>query len=465
MKKLNLKALSRRTSRRGAYSAAASAMAIAVVILLNVLLSRVPANFAQIDLTSNRLYDITDVSRDYLASLDEDVSILVLAQKDNVDTRIVRFMEKYAALSDRLTLTFTDPVIYPSLLTAYGVESGTVVVECPATDRVETFSLNDVVGYDMMSYYYYGTTQETDFDCEGLLTSAIDFVVSSETLSVYTLRGHGESALPASASEMMEKSRMVLEEVNLLTDGGIPAECDVLLSYMPTRDLADNELATLRSYLTGGGKVVYLMTPDNTLVLPNWESLMADYGMAPTDGLIADTKAYYGNTPYIFFPTLDTTSDAAGALTEDALLLVDQSRGLTLTEFAEGSTLTVEALLTTTDEGFNVTNEAQTQGTYPVAAVAKNAETGARFTVYAAASLIDPSITDSFTNLSNLTLFLNSVSVGFEEISNISIAPVSLEEPLNTVTTAGLWSLLFIAVIPLTLLICGSVRALRRRKL
>lgn len=462
MKKLNLK---NHASRRGAYSAAASAIAIAVVILLNTLMGNISANISQIDLTGNDLYDITDVSRDYLAALQEDVNILVLADKAGVDTRIVRFMEKYAALSDHLTLTFTDPVVYPSLLTAYGVESGTVVVECAATGRTETFSLSDVIGYDMMAYYYYGTTQETDFDCEGLLTSAIDFVISSETLSVYTLTGHGETSFPVSAAEMMEKSRMTTQEVNLLTDGGIPADCDVLLSYKPTEDLADDELTMVREYLASGGKVIYLMAPDNTLVLPNFEALMKDFGIAPTDGLIADTKAYYGNTPYIFFPTLSTSSDAAGSLTADSLLLVDQSRGLVLTEQPEGSALTVEALLTTTDEGFNVTLDTQTQGVYPVAAVARNADTGARFTVYAAASLIDPSITDAFTNLSNLTLLVNSVSVGFEEISNISIAPVSLEEPYNTVTTAGLWSLLFIAVIPLTLLICGSVRALRRRKL
>jgi len=397
--------------------------------------------------------------------MEEDVSILVLADKATVDTRIVRFMETYAALSDRLTLTFTDPVIYPSLLTAYGVESGTVVVECAATGRTETFSLNDIIGYDMMAYYYYGTTQETDFDCEGLLTSAIDFVISAETLSVYTLTGHGEPAFPASAAEMMEKSRMSTREVNLLTDGGVPADCDVLISYKPTADLADDELQLVREYLASGGKVIYLMAPDNTLVLPNFEALMAEHGMAPTDGLIADTKAYYGNTPYIFFPTLADSADIAGSLTAESLLLVDQSRGLTLARQAEGSALTAEPLLTTSDEGFNVTETTQTQGVYSVAAVAKNVENGSRFTVYAAASLIDPSITDAFTNLSNLTLFLNSVSVGFEEISNISIAPVSLEEPYNTVTTAGLWSLLFIAVIPLTLLICGSVRALRRRKL
>ena len=462
MKKPNLK---NRTSRRGAYSAAASAIAIAVVILINTLAGQLPAGFAQIDLTGNSLYDISDTSRDYLAAMEEDVSILVLADKATVDTRIVRFMETYAALSDRLTLTFTDPVIYPSLLTAYGVESGTVVVECAATGRTETFSLNDIIGYDMMAYYYYGTTQETDFDCEGLLTSAIDFVISAETLSVYTLTGHGEPAFPASAAEMMEKSRMSTREVNLLTDGGVPADCDVLISYKPTADLADDELQLVREYLASGGKVIYLMAPDNTLVLPNFEALMAEHGMAPTDGLIADTKAYYGNTPYIFFPTLADSADIAGSLTAESLLLVDQSRGLTLARQAEGSALTAEPLLTTSDEGFNVTETTQTQGVYSVAAVAKNAENGSRFTVYAAASLIDPSITDAFTNLSNLTLFLNSVSVGFEEISNISIAPVSLEEPYNTVTTAGLWSLLFIAVIPLTLLICGSVRALRRRKL
>ena len=41
-----------------------------------------------------------------------------------LDSRIVRFLDIYADLSDHLTLEYTDPTVYPSALTEYGVEAG-----------------------------------------------------------------------------------------------------------------------------------------------------------------------------------------------------------------------------------------------------------------------------------------------------------------------------------------------------
>ena len=39
--------------------------------------------------------------------------IHVLTDKDTLDTRIVRFLDIYADLSDHLTLEYTDPTVYP----------------------------------------------------------------------------------------------------------------------------------------------------------------------------------------------------------------------------------------------------------------------------------------------------------------------------------------------------------------
>ena len=78
---------------------------------------------------------------------------------------------------------------------------------------------------------------------------------------------------------------------------------------------------------------------------------------------------------------------------------------------------------------------------------------------------MDEGITSSFTNLSNLDLFLSCATAGFDDISNISIEPVSLQVTQNTITTGGIWSALFIFVLPLAVLIFGFVRWMRRRKL
>ena len=172
--------------------------------------------------------------------------------------------------------------------------------------------------------------------------------------------------------------------------------------------------------------------------------------------------------PFLFFPVLNSGADAAQGFSSDATVLFYNTRGMTLTD-PERDTITVKSFLDTSEGGVAVTeNNDQTPGTYSVAAVAtEETDDGvtARFTVYGSISPIDASITGTATNLDNTGLFLQSVTCGFPDVSSISIEPVSLQEPYNTVTTGGLWALLFIFIIPFGAILCGFVRWMRRRKL
>lgn len=129
--------------------------------------------------------------------------------------------------------------------------------------------------------------------------------------------------------------------------------------------------------------------------------------------------------------------------------------------------MTVEDIMTTSDSGVQVTEDAQTEGNYVLAAVATDEiddETTAKLTVFGSNSLIDESITSAFSNLSNLTIFMNAVTSNFSDVTNISIEPKSLEITYNTVPAAGMYTVMFVIVIPLAVLIFGFVVWMRRRK-
>ena len=461
------KAAGRHASRRGAFSAAAAALAVAAAVVFNLIAAQLPESWSQLDLTGTGIYDITDTSRDYLAGLEEDVEIHVLAARESVDSRITRFLDKYVDLSDRLSLEYIDPVVYPSALTEYDAEAGTVVVTCEATGRQESFAISDIIGVDLMAYYMNGTYTETDFDCEGLLTSAIDGVLSGVTRTVYASAGHGESDLPVALTDRFDRLHISEETVNLLVDGGVPEDCSLLILNAPTEDLAEDELAMLRDYLAQGGQVIYNMASATT-PLPNFEALCADYGMDVAEGSIWDLGRYYQNTPNLFFPVIDTAVDAAQALPSDAMVLMLAPRGLTLTDPVR-DTITVESFLTTSEDGYAVVDEEhQTQGVYTVGPVATEAiddDTTARLTVYGSNTLINESLLTIFPNLDNMDLFLHSATVDFGDVSDISIEPVDLAVPTNVITTGGFWALLFVLVLPAALLIFGFVRWLHRRKL
>ena len=457
----------RHSSRSGAFSAGLTALAVVAVIVFNLIIAQLPASVTQFDMTSSKIYNITDTTTEYLSKIDQDVVIHVLADKKSVDSRIVRFLNNYVSLSEHLSVEYVNPTVYPSVLTKYSCDANTIVVTCASTGRQETVAIDSIIGFDEMSYYYYGTKNETDFDAEGLITSAVDGVLTDSSRTVYQTTGHGETSIPDSVTALFKKDHMAVKSVNLLTDNGIPDSCDLLILNAPTKDLANDELTMVEKYLSAGGQVIYNMA-SQALSLPNFAKLCATYGMTVTNGMIADTQRYYQNNYYLIFPALDTSVDAAKNVDSDATILFYASRGMTLTD-PERSSITTNALLSTSAGGYNVVDDNdKTQGTYVVGAVATETvddNKTARFTVYGSDSLINSDIMNSFTNIDNTNLFMSSATCGFQDISTFNISPVSLQEPTNTITTGGIWAILFIFVIPAAVLIFGFVHWMRRRKL
>ena len=80
-------------------------------------------------------------------------------------------------------------------------------------------------------------------------------------------------------------------------------------------------------------------------------------------------------------------------------------------------------------------------------------------------TLIDEYLLTNFSNLVNLNIFMNAITDNFEDISTISVPAKSLETVYNTIASAPMLSVLFIAVIPLACLVFGLVFWLKRRKL
>ncbi len=452
--------------RHSAFSVGLIAIAVVVTILFNLLAAQLPESIKQFDMTNSGIYNITETTLAITDAMTEDVHIIVLNDKLNVDTRISRFFEKYAGLSDHLILEYTDPVVYPSILNQYGAEAGDVVVRCEATGRQEIFALEDVIGFDMMSYYYYGSYVETDFDAEGLLTSAVDGVLNTASHKLYTLHGHSEINMWETAQELLEKSHIEVSNVNLMTDGAIPADCEILLISAPIKDLADDELTAIREYLAGGGQVLYFMDSDE-LSLPNFEALCADYGMTVSPGYVMDSRSYYQNNPFLIFPKFSTGSAATGVIASDQLLLMYMSRGMTITDPVR-DTITVRSFLDTSEGGYvMVNNEPMNPAVYSMGAVATETvgDKTARFVVFGSNSPLDSELNSAFSNLDNLELFVASVTAGFDDVSSISIEAVSLSEPYNTISASGTLSILMVLVLPAGVLLVGFVHWLRRRRL
>lgn len=442
--------------RKGSYSTVIMVVIIAIVIAANVMFSKLPTAARNIDVSSNDLYSIGDITHSVLDGLKNDVEIIVIKDKESTDKRISTLLAKYADYSGHIKVTYKDPVLYPSVLTTYDTEENNIVIKCDATDKTTKVAFSDII---VTSTSYYGSTYETSFDGEGQLTKAIDYVSNENNKLIYTISGHGESDLGKNISELISKSNFNVKSVNLLVDNGIPDDCDMLICNQPTKDLADDELKLLRAYMENGGKMTVVLA-DTTTKTPNFDALMADYGISKVNGYIADTERYYGQNVYQIFPNY-SSGDITGKFGSEEYTLLFGSLGL---KVAETDGVTVDEFLTTSDKGAAVVGENDyTEGKYTLAAAATKDKS--RFTVFGSTSIIDDEFTSYYKNLMDLQVFMNSITANFDDVSNISIDSISLQTTYNTIANGSGIGAIFIGIIPVALLILGFLRWFGRRKL
>lgn len=451
--------LKRPQLRYGTYSTAITAVVIGIVIVINMIAGQFSDTIGSIDLSNNKLYEITDTSKTFLKELDKEITIRVFADETSMDERIKTFVKKYAALSNKISVEWIDPVLHPSAVEEYGADSETIVVSCEETEKQELIYFSDIIVYDYSSYYTSGYVSESEFDAEGQLTSAINAVTNEVEKKIYRTAGHGESSFSSTINDLFEKSNFTITELNTVMNNEIPEDCDLLMCYAPTTDFTEDEKNMISEYITNGGDV-FLILGETQNETPNLDALLLEYGMQKAAGYIADTERCYQGNYYYIFPTLSVSGDLASGMSTEMVLLVD-ALGVTEVDPAR-DTISLNTFMETSSSGYAVDGEDTVQGTYILGATATEEE--GQFTVITASSMIDASITDYFTTLENITLFMNSVTSHFEDVENVSIEAKSLVMTYNTVQYAGAFGLLFIFGIPAVVLGYGFVKWLKRRK-
>lgn len=466
MKRLNINS---RAARKGGIAFAITAIVIAIIICLNMIIGQIPEAYKEFDISDQRIYTVSDMAKEYIDNLDTDVELVLLAEESSLDARIRKYVYNYAELSDHITASEVDPVAEKSLFESYGCNSDTLVVKSAETGKMTSIALygySDAIIVYEMDYNTYSYA-ESSFDAEGLITSAIDYVTGDVTETVYTLTGHGEAALSDSATDIIEKSNVSVNlDLDLLMDGGIPENCSLIICNNPLSDLADDELTILQEYLANGGDLFLLMDSSE---LTNFNTLMNDYGMQIEPGYLGEYEnyyaqyaQYYGN--FCIAPTLSGTGITAN-IKNNAMLIYPKAM-VNVTPARD--TISTEAFITTSSNGvyFADENSDYSLGEYIIGAVAsEETDNGtANFTVVSAVTLIESGITDSYSSMSNLDIFRNIVTYGMENVSSVAIPAKSIGTTYNTFTSYGIWSIIFVIILPLTCLICGVTVWSRRRK-
>ncbi|MGA8367686.1 MAG: Gldg family protein [Candidatus Acidiferrales bacterium] len=311
---------SKRSSRLGTNTTVLALAVIAILGLVNFLGYRHHKRF---DLTSEKLYTLSDQTRKIVSGLSQDVTIARFAKQP--DRSFDDLMTEYRNLSPHLKVETVDPLEKPDVAKDFGATrlGDVILASGPVKLPIEP-------GPD-------GNFSEQD------ITSAILKATRNKVKMVCFVTGHGEKSLSDGQAggynlvdQGLKKEGYNTDSVNLVSSNGVPSECDVLVIAGPTRAFFPQEAAMVSKYLDAGGKALVEVDPqtDPKLgdIFSSWNiSVGGNFvidasgmgqllGAGPAIPLVVD----YGDSPITkklqgtmtFFPLARTVSIADKSKTE-----------------------------------------------------------------------------------------------------------------------------------------------------
>lgn len=468
----------------GAYSSGMIVVAVAITVLVNIMVGQLPTSWTSLDLTSQKLYSLTDQTKSFLETLEEDISIYVLVSEDSADTTVAQTLKRYEEASEHIMVEYIDPTINPMFHTQYtssSISSQSLIVVGEKRSKVIDYSIMYESELDYSTYSYV----TTGYDGEGQITSAIDYVTSDDLPKAYVLEGHSEYTLSSTFTEALEKENVELETINLLEYDEVPEDAACLLILAPSSDLSTDDKDKVIAYLEQGGKVI-TTTMYTEKELTNYEALLAYMGITVVDGMVVEgNSGYYYQSPFYLLPEVEY-SDYTTGLYGSYYVFAPYAQGLQLS--TEDAAVTYTEILTTSNGAYskvdllNATDYTKTEGdvegpfvlgveavkAIETSEAAEEAETeGAEATmvVYSCSELFTDS-TNQMVGGANQVLFTNTVSKFVDHEVSSSIPVKSYEVSTLTLTQADIIKVaaMVLVILPLGCLTAGFVIWLKRRK-
>ena len=287
-----------RSSRLGANAITITLLVVVVLGLVNFLGYR---HHKRLDLTSEKLYTLSDESKRTVAGLKKDVDIIRFARTP--DAAFKDLANEYANAGTHVHYREVDPQEKPDVARQYNVtHMNDIVVSAGAHN--ETLS---------------GTGEQD-------VTNAIIKVTRDTVKNICFVEGHGEKALTDSQQEGLEGGDKALKgegydtkSVNLVTSGSVPADCNVLVDAGPKQSLFPQEVDFISKYLDGGGRVLLLLDPETD---PKVDPILQSWNIALGSNVVIDASGVgrlFGTGPavplVVDYGTSPITQNFTGTMT------------------------------------------------------------------------------------------------------------------------------------------------------
>jgi len=439
-------------------------------------------NINDIDITKEKLYTLSDTSKEQVKNVEDDVTIYFFGFTE--DSTQYDLAKQYENVNSKIKCEIvTDLTTRPDLVEYYGIEEGNTAVVVQAKDR------NKILTTDEFYSYNYTTGEEKDLT-EQKLTNEIIGTTIAEIPEIYFLTGHKEIYSYMSVfTAYLENEVNNINTLDLLVKGAVPENCDTLIIAAPSSDFSEYEAGLIKDYINKGGKILWFAEPLlNGESFPNMQSVLDMFGTSIGNGVVVeqDVNKMLIGSPYMILPDVAYTDITENIGTDGGVCFIDSGKlNFIADEQLESLGLDIEPVLTTSEESFFRTNfntnsiSATSQdevGSSTVGAIVNktiNENTKATLVIYANgifATEYPIQITDSqylypIERNNNKDLALNSVAYLNERDDAITIRKTTSTVTISPTQMEDLIVKIIIFVIPIIIIILGIVVwQVRRRK-
>ncbi len=491
----NNKKIFGKTAKVGTYTVIMSLILLAVIVAVNILVLNLPSTMTKIDVTKQQMYTLSGTTLEAVPKIEDKINIYLLcsggedASGGDGLPYLSKTLDRYADLNSKIKVEIIDTVDDPTFVTKYTEEAlsnYSIIVESDkrfkiiSPDSLYYYSIEGYDGklsandYSYLQYYAQMSGQAAPegtlfYDGETAVTSALDYVTTSDIPAVYIVNDFGEdTALSATLIDRIETENISVSEISLMTDA-IPEDAEAIILNAPTNDISADMSKKLSEYLDNGGKL-FLTTIATVTDYTNLMGVLEKYGLSMESGCITEeTSGYYYAYPYYLLPTPSSESAITAPYTSEARLLTNIAHPITIGESLPEN-ITVTPLFSTSENAKLLDLESgeaiEDKGQYNVAVAATDSSNGS-----AVIWLSSPAFNDQFNEITvdgNYTYFIAMLeSMAQRERIVENIPPTSLVSDYLIVpeASANVWSIILTAIIPLAFLLCGiGCWYIRRRR-
>ena len=489
--------INKRRLKYGSIATGITVFVIAIVVIFNVILSKAAEKVnMSIDLTEKGTFEISQETKDYLATVNEPVDIVCLSDENTFRTsnyvyykQAYEVLRKYTIYSDNVNLTFVDMLKDPTYAERYKdqykgeISQYSIIVS--SSKRMKVMELQDL--YNVEMNYQTFSQDVVSSKAEQELTSAIMYVTDPNPLNAVFFNVPTQGTCYDNMKNMLTKNGYNVSEIDPMTEK-IPEDADVLVIVAPLNDFDEPLINDIYAFLDNGGalgKHLIYVADFSQKSTANIDKFLSEWGIVVGEGVVGDTDPanLQSQSAYVVRNYIQPSDYSNNVPQMDLAVLDYQARPITLT-FDHADSRETVALLQTKDTGFVLTDEMRKavengeepdvqNGVQTTMAIGKkhtfndsNEMILSNVLVLGSAETLDESFT-STTYFNNGDYFISILNQMTGKNSGVYIVEKDLTSTtfdINQETTIK-FLLLFVVVIPAAVLLAGIIVFIRRRKM